>query len=147
MTRNTNLIKNWTPESIKEILNSNNSYKEGMKLFAAYLASKGWSARKMESLFDVSFKQITIWLHEFDEFGESGLKEKPKTGRNSKMDDEQKSLLKHIIENQLPTDFGIDDSKWKGDAVAALIEQKFGIAYKKAQVYNIINSLNISVAE
>jgi transposase len=147
MTRNTNLIKNWSSETIKEMLNSNSSYKEGMKLFAAYLASKGWSARKMESLFDVSFKQITIWLHEFDESGENGLKEKPKTGRNSKLSDEQKIELKHIIENQFPENFGFPEQKWKGDAVAKLIEMKFGIVYKKAQVYNIINSLNISTVE
>jgi transposase len=147
MTRNTNLINNWTSESIKELLNSNNSYKEGMKLFAAYLASKGWSARKMEGLFDISFKQITIWLHEFDEFGEIGLKEKPKPGRNSKIDEEQKLELKQIIENQLPIDFGINQSKWKGEAVAVLIELKFGIIYKKAQIYNIINSLNISIPD
>lgn len=135
-------IKNWSTEEIKELLQSN-MYKEGMKLFAVYLVSKGWSARKLEELFDVSFKQITIWVHEFDEQGEAGLQEKPKTGRNSKLNNEDKNLLKNIILNKKPKDYNIDDVRWKGESVGILIQKKFNIEYKKAQIYNIINSLKI----
>jgi len=145
MTRNTIEIKNFSTEQIKEIINSNPEYKEGMKLVAAYLVSKGWSARKLEQLLDVSFKQITIWIHEFDNEGIEGLKEKQKTGRNSKLSNEQKEELKNIIENQKPQDFLIDSNVWKGSTIAELIEKKYEISYKKAQIYNILNSLNISV--
>jgi transposase len=141
------LIKNYSSDQIKEMMYSVPEYKEGIKLFAAYLATKGWSSRKLESLFDISFKQITVWLHEFDESGIEGLKEKPKPGRNSKLDDTQKAELKEIIRNKTPQDFGISEKKWKGEAVAAVIEKQFGITYKKAQIYNIINSLNIQDME
>lgn len=135
-------IKNWSTGDIKELLQTN-AYKEGMKLFAVYLVSKGWSARKLEELFDISFKQITIWVHEFDELGEKGLQEKPKTGRNSKLKPEHKSELKKIILNSSPKDYNIDDIRWKGESVGQLIHLKFKIEYQKAQVYNIINSLKI----
>jgi len=135
-------LKNWNTEQISELLHSN-SYKEGMKLFAVYLVSKGWSARKLEELFDVSFKQITIWIHEFDKDGPSSLQDKPRTGRNSKLSIDDKAKLKNIILNSKPEDYGIADIRWKGESVSELIDKLFKIKYKKAQVYNIINSFKI----
>ncbi len=143
MPKNKLVLSNWNTEKIKKLLNSNSSYKEGMKLFAVYLVSKGWSARKLEDLFDVSFKQITTWIHDFDKEGEKGLKDKPKPGRQSKLLPSQKHKLKLILVNESPNDYGINSNRWKGTNIIELIDKVFGIKYKKAQIYNIINSLDI----
>lgn len=138
------MLKINTPSNeIKKIINSNNCYKKGAKLFAVYLVSKGWSARKLESLFDVSFKQITIWIHDFNEKGVDGLNDKPKTGRNSRLNNTQKDELKKIILNKMPKDYEINAERWKGENIQILIEKYFNVSYKKAQIYNIIKSLKI----
>lgn len=142
MGANILLIENWSTNQIKELLQTS-PYKEGMKLFAVYLVSKGWSARKLEDLFNVSFKQITTWIHEFDKSGEASLHDKPRTGRNSQLSNNDKNLLKEIILSSKPVDYNIEGKRWKGESIAILIKNTFKISYKKAQVYNIINSLNI----
>jgi transposase len=136
-------IDKFSTEEIKDLLTENTEYKKGLKLFAVYLVSKGWSARKIGELMDVSFKQITLWIHSFNEEGEAGLEEKPKTGRKPKLSQSEKESLKKIILNTEPNQYGIDAERWKGDAVQTFIKNEYGIDYKTAQIYNIINALNI----
>lgn len=136
-------IDKYSSEEIKNLLTENSEYKKGLKLFAVYLVSKGWSARKIGELMDVSFKQITLWIHSFNEEGEAGLEEKPKTGRKPKLSKSEKDNLKKIILSTEPQDFGIESDRWKGDAVQILIKNEFDINYKTAQIYNIINALNL----
>ncbi len=143
MSRNVLKVTALSQEEIREYLHGDFNYKRGMKLFAVYLISKGWSARSLEELFDISFKQITTWVHEVNARGITGIEEKPKTGRNAKLSAEEKKKLKDIILNFSPSDFNIESKRWKGESVKELIQTKFGVSYKKAQIYNIIKSLNI----
>lgn len=136
-------IDNYSSEKIRDLLTEKEEYKKGLKLFAVYLVSKGWSARKIGELMDVSFKQVTLWIHSFNENGEDGLENKPRTGRTPKLNSENKNELKNIILNKNPEDFGIDADRWKGASVKKLIHKQYGITYKTAQIYNIINTLNL----
>ena len=143
MSDNSLKLKHYSKADIKKLLEDNLEYKKGLKLFASYLVTKGWSARKIGKLMDVSFKQITLWIHNFDNNGEEGLNEKPRTGRTSKLNLEQKLELKKIILTTTPPDFNIDSERWKGNSIQKIIVQKFSIEYKTAQIYNIVNSLKI----
>ena len=136
-------ITKHTSEEIREILFSKEEYREAVRLISCYLVSKGKSSRSVESLLDVSFKQITTWIHEFNKSGIEGLKEKTKTGRKAGLSNEQKILLKNILENSKPEEHNISEKKWSGKAIGKLIENHFGVSYKKAQIYNILKSLNI----
>ncbi len=143
MYKNKLQINDYSSEEIKKLINSNNCYKKGLKLFAIYLFSKGWSARKLESLFDISFKQITIWIHYFNLEGEASLNDKPKTGRKPGLTNEQKEELKKIILTQKPEEFDIEEKRWNGRNITLLVKNHFNVNYQKAQIYNIIKSLKI----
>jgi len=143
MPRQSLAVTGLTPEEIKSFLHTDFNYKRGLKLFAVYLISKGWSARKLEEILEVSFKQITTWVHEVNERGIEGIEEKSKSGRTPKLSSEQREMLKRTMLDSMPKAHGIEETTWKGEAVGLYIHQKFGVSYKKAQIYNIINSLNI----
>ncbi len=143
MSSKTLKLNEFSTEEIKELIFENPEYKKGLKLFAAYLVSKSWSARRISKLMDVSFKQITLWIHSINEEGIEGLEEKPKTGRRSQLSKLQKEELKQIILTRQPKDFKIKDKRWKGNSVKELILAKYGIDYKPSQIYNIINSLKL----
>ena len=138
-------INNHSSEEIHEILFSKAEYREAVRLVSCYLVSKGKSSRSIEELLGISFKQVTTWVHEFNKSGIEGLKEKEKTGRKSGLSNEQKVLLKNILENSNPIENNIDEKKWTGKAIGKLISYKFNISYKRAQIYNIINSLRIVI--
>ncbi len=143
MPRQSLAVTGLTPEEMKTYLHSDFAYKRGLKLFAVFLISKGWSARKLEEIFEVSFKQITTWVHEVNERGIEGIEEKSKSGRTPKLTAEERESLKTVIMKTSPKAHGFDELIWKGEVVGMLIQQKFGVSYKKAQIYNIINALNI----
>lgn len=143
MSDNSLKLKHFSKEKIKKLLEDNSEYKKGLKLFAAYLLTKGWSARKIGKLMDVSFKQITLWIHDFDNYGEKGLEEKPRTGRTPKLTAEQKQKLKEIILTTSPPDYNIESARWKGNSIIELISKEYGIEYKVSQVYNIVKSIRI----
>ncbi len=136
-------IESFTSEELKDMIFSNPEYKKAMKLFAAYLVTQKWSARKISDLLGVSFKQITVWVHAINEEGIEGLDDKPKTGRKAQLTEQQKSELKNIILNKLPKDYNIKGERWKGDTVRELILALYKIDYKPSHIYNIINSLKL----
>ncbi|WP_410478606.1 helix-turn-helix domain-containing protein [Pedobacter antarcticus] len=54
-----------------------------------YLVALEHSSRKLSELHNISFKQITNWVHRFEKDGVEGLKEKKGLGRHSALSDEQ----------------------------------------------------------
>lgn len=144
MGRKVLTIKNHTPEDIKALFDSNEKYKIGLRLFAVYQVALGRASRKLEEFYDTSFKQITNWVHRFDEEGIEGLKDKPGRGRKGLLSEEQRNEIKALLERESPTTHGYNTETWTGPILIDWIERKFGVTYKKAQIYNIIKQLGFS---
>jgi len=70
------IIKGYTSEEIKAELKKHPKCKIGIKLHAIYQVSLGKSSRELSELYGFSFKQIVTWVHQFEESGIDGLKEK-----------------------------------------------------------------------
>ncbi|HEV7380549.1 MAG TPA: helix-turn-helix domain-containing protein, partial [Dyadobacter sp.] len=69
-------IQRATPGDIKKILTKNEAYTLGIRLHLVYLVALGHSSRKLSELHNISFKQITNWVHRFENNGIEGLKDK-----------------------------------------------------------------------
>lgn len=137
-------LENYTSEEIKSLINTNDKYKIGLRLFAVYQVSLGQSSRKLEDFYGTSFKQITNWVHRFDKEGLEGLRDKPGRGRKSLLSLEQKTRLTKLIGDESPLDYGYNTDTWTGPLLIDWITNHFNITYKKAQIYNIIKSLGFS---
>jgi transposase len=59
-------------QEIKKWISSNEAYTVAMRLFLLYLVAKGHSSRKLSELHQISFKQITNWVHRFEKEGIEG---------------------------------------------------------------------------
>jgi len=68
-------------------------YKIGLRLYAVYQVSLGKPSRKLEELYNTSFKQITNWVHRFEKEGLEGLRDKPGRGRKSRLSEAQREVL------------------------------------------------------
>jgi transposase len=137
-------LKNYNPEDIKSLFNTDDKYKIGLRLYAVYQVSLGQPSRKLEDLYDTSFKQITNWVHRFDKEGLEGLRDKPGRGRKSLLSSEQRTRLIKLIEEESPLNYGYNSDTWTGPLLIDWITNHFNITYKKAQIYNIIKSLGFS---
>jgi len=137
-------IKGYSPEEIKALIKRNERYTIGIRLYAVYQVALGQPSRKLEELYQTSFKQITNWVHRFEQEGIEGLKDKPGRGRKPSLSPEQMVALSDLLMNGSPVDHGYNTETWTGPILIDWVCKNFGIEFKKAQIYNIINQLGFS---
>jgi transposase len=144
MGRKSLQVKGYTPESIRTLFNSDDKYKIGLRLYAVYQVSLGQPSRKLEDLYNTSFKQITNWVHRFEKEGLDGLRDKPGRGRKSRLSEEQQNRLHKLVMDESPADYGFNTDTWTGPILIKWIKNHFGIVFKKAQIYNILRNSGFS---
>jgi transposase len=137
-------IKGYSPEEIKALIKRNERYTIGIRLYAVYQVALGQPSRKLEELYQTSFKQITNWVHRFEQEGVEGLKDKPGRGRKPSLSPEQMAALSDLLLNGSPVDYGYNTETWTGPVLIDWVGKSFGVEFKKAQIYNIINQLGFS---
>jgi transposase len=123
------------------LIRKDERYGIGIRLYAVYQVAKGQSSRKLEDLYNTSFKQITNWVHRFEK---EGLKDKEGRGRKDRLTLIQKQEIAMVLKNELPTKYGYNTATWTGPLLIDWIKKEFKIEYKKAQIYNIIKTLGYS---
>jgi transposase len=133
-----------TPEEIHMLLRKDEKYIIGVKLYAIYQIASGFVSRDLEKIYNVSFKSICTWVNEYNQNGVDGLINVPKSGRKPRLKQEQKEAIKYMILNEEPTKYNYNTSTWTGPILIDFIEKKYGIQYKKAQIYNIMKSLGLT---
>jgi transposase len=144
MGRKVLVVKNYNPEDIKSLFNTDDKYKIGLRLYAVYQVALGKSSRKLEELYDTSFKQILNWVHRFEAEGIDGLRDKPGRGRKPNLSPDQRTRLIELLSNESPQDFGYNTDTWTGPLLIDWVTKHFNVTYKKAQIYNIIKALGFS---
>jgi transposase len=137
-------VKGYTADSIKALIKKDDRYTIGLRLYAVYQVAKGQSSRKLEDLYNTSFKQITNWVHRFEKEGLEGLKDKSGRGRKDKLTFIQKQGIAMLLKNETPVKYGFNTATWTGPLLINWIKKEYKIEYKKAQIYNIIKSLGFS---
>lgn len=137
-------IQRATPGDIKKILTKNEAYTLGIRLHLVYLVALGHSSRKLSELHNISFKQITNWVHRFENNGIEGLKDKKGRGRHSALSDDQLERIKTVVLTHSPLDYGFQSERWTGPLLAQWIKKEYGLVFQKAQVYNLLEKVGIS---
>jgi len=144
MTRKALQVQGYTPEQIRTLFKKDNRYTIGIRLYAVYQISLGKTSRDVQELYDTSYKQICNWVHKFEKEGIEGLRDKAKSGRKPRLENQQLDEIKNVLQNNRPEEFGYNTSTWNGPLVIDYIKKKYGIEYKKANIYNILSSLGFT---
>jgi transposase len=144
MGRHVLTVQGYSPDQIRSLFRDDERYTIGIRLYAVYQVSLGKPSRVLEELYNTSFKQITNWVHQFEQGGIEGLRDKPGRGRKSQLSNEQYERVRQVLINETPEDHGFNTVTWTGPLLIEYIKNEFGISYKKAQIYNIIKSLGFT---
>lgn len=118
-------------------------YTIGIRLYAVYQVALGQPSRKLEDLYNTSFKQITNWVHRFEQEGIEGLRDKEGRGRHARLNEDQRVRLKQLL-YESPETHGYNSATWTGPMLLEWLEKNYAISYKRAQIYNIIKLLGFS---
>lgn len=144
MSRPVLKVENYAPEDIKAMFRDDERYTIGIRLYAVYQVSIGQPSRKLEELYNTSFKQITNWVHRFEKEGIDGLRDKPGRGRTARLNEVQRNRIADLLTKESPSDHGYNTATWTGPLLIEWIAKNYGLVYKKAQIYNIIKSLGFT---
>jgi len=143
-------ITSKSASEIKELIKSKESYQVGARLVSILPLAMGQSSRKAQELLLLSHNQICIWAKRFEKDGIDGLKDKPKTGRKSRINQEQLLWLENLVLNDSPTKYKFNTETWTApllvnvlwtecnlnysdDAVYILLKKKLGFTHKKGK--------------
>ncbi|SEO20438.1 Transposase [bacterium A37T11] len=129
---------------IKKLLKTNDAYIVGIRLYLVYLVALGHSSRKLSELHNISFKQITNWVHRFEQDGVEGLKDRKGRGRKSAMSHVQLNRIKELVLKETPANHGFQSEKWTGPLLVQWIKKEYGLEYQKAQIYNLLKKVGIT---
>ena len=136
-------VKGYSSDAIKSLFRDDERYTIGIRLYAVYQVSLGQPSRKLEDLYNTSFKQITNWVHRFEKEGIEGLRDKKGRGRTPRLNEYQRKRIGTLL-TEPPEEHGYNSATWTGPMLIEWIGKNFNIIYKKAQIYNILKSLGYS---
>ncbi|WP_443020448.1 winged helix-turn-helix domain-containing protein [Sphingobacterium sp. SYP-B4668] len=49
-----------------------------------------------------------------------------------------------MVLKQTPSDYGFESNRWTGPILAKWIKKEYGLDYQKAQVYNLLEKVDIT---
>ena len=128
---------------IKSELRKDEKFSQGVRLHAVYQIANGKDARELQELYSTCHKSICNWVHRYNAEGVEGLKDRPRSGRPPFLSDSQKSELERVIQSN-PSDYGYHTATWTGALIIDFVKKRFGVEYKRAQIYNILHSMDFS---
>ncbi|KAA6343556.1 hypothetical protein EZS27_008769 [termite gut metagenome] len=114
-----------------------------IRLYSVYQIAQGKKAEEVEAFYQISHKSVCNWVHRYNAEGLSGLIDRPRKGRPSRLSAARQEMVKQAVLNT-PEQYGYHSATWTGAMVMSYIENTFGISYKKAQVHNLLHALELS---
>jgi putative transposase len=109
------------------------------------LVFEGHAIPEVAHIVNCCDKTVYNNLNKYARDGFSGLKPKPKSGRQHKLTEGQETELYDTISNKLPSEVGLAPfSNWTSPLAARWIEQRFGIPFTQRGVRNLFDRLGLS---
>jgi len=111
------------------------------RLHGVLLVAEGLSCRQVAILLGDSPGTVGNWVHAFIEDGLAGLAEGDRPGRPSRLAPEQLQEIDRILRTT-PSDAGLVGNLWDGPALAAFIEDRYGLRLGVRQCQRLFRKLN-----
>jgi len=126
------------PEEVKErilqYLNSSEELKFSHKLHAILLLleNEHTNCSEVSRIYGSTPQSLAMWVHRLNE-GEGGniegLRDKAKSGRNTRVTNKQLQEIKYAI-RWPPKQYGMESVKWDGKTLSAFLHKKYGVNLK-----------------
>jgi transposase len=104
------------------------------------LASRGYSLAQIAAIFECDEATVKRWVERYQQEGESGLQDRPRSGRPRKADAVARSALCQAVE-QTPAQLGYRFAYWTTGTLAAHLAQRVGICLSAATVRRMLRLL------
>lgn len=96
------------------------------RLHCLLLVGKGRSCYEVAEVFGDSPRSIERWVHEFEQHGVEGLRDKPHTGRHATLAAVQMRQLALVLKSN-PHELGYASDVWNNKLLRTEIQYRFGV--------------------
>jgi transposase len=101
-------------------------FAEQVRILALLRWSQGWTQEEVAEFVGVHPRTVRRWRGRLRREGESGLSNRPRSGRPPKLSAAQTEQVLGWVE-QNPRDFGFVTQRWTAPRLTAVIEEAFGV--------------------
>lgn len=109
------------------------------------LNNEGNNCSSVASLFKNSPRSLSNWVHQINKSGSiEVLKDKPRSGRNPKLNDCQLGHIRTILQLH-PSDVNITANIWDGKSLSFYIKREFGVDLQVRQCQRLFRKLGFSL--
>ena len=125
----------------KEILSSNDESRFHFRVFAVNLVLSGFSASEIAKMAGVSKVAVTSWVKAVDENGFDALRAKGRSGRPSKLTEEQLQEIDSVLQSD-PNAYGY--KLWNGPSLSTYINSTYKVSLSVRQCQRLFHGLGYS---
>jgi transposase len=133
------------PEKLLEqgmlIMSSSDESRYLFRVYAVNMVLAGFPASLIAAVAGVSKVAVTRWVKSVDEKGFESLRQKTRTGRPSKLTNEQMNEIDTALQSD-PGDYGF--KVWDGPSLAEYIKNKYDIELGVRQCQRLFHKLGFS---
>jgi len=115
-----------------------------LRIQALLLVSRGNRETDVAQVIGVGRRTLQDWIHRYRARKILGLIKGPFKGAKSRLTDEQKAELSHIIAAG-PLEAGLDTGIWTTPIIVKLVRDLFGVSYHPDHMGKILHRLRFSV--
>ena len=110
------------------------------RLHAILMVAQDMSCRKVAQLLGDSPRTVAYWVKRFEAEGLSGLADADRSGRPSRLDEQQIQLIEAALRSH-PSQYGLAGNLWDGKLLSHFIDQHFGVELGVRQCQRLFRRL------
>ncbi len=137
-----NVKSHHTLDKLLKLYKTESNPRLARRIHGVYLSSKGLSCPEIMKIIGAGRRTIQKWVQKYNNGGIKELKDKPRSGKPTKLPREmEKQFCRRIASGPSKQD-GV--SVLNGPAINRLLEREFGVVYSLWGVYDLLHRLGYS---
>jgi transposase len=131
------------PGELRRLARRESNGRVGSRMLALAHALEGMDRGQAARLAGMDRQTLRDWVIRFNEGGVEGLRDRPKSGRRSWLDEGQLASLRALVlRGPDPERDGV--STWRAKDLCRIVAQRFGVTYSENGMLRLLHDLGLS---
>ena len=126
--------------ALQDEIRRNDTSRYDHRLHGVLLVAQGLTCPRVAGFLGDSARTVVNWVQRFETQGFAGLAEGERTGRPSRLNEEQLAKVAAALRGS-PSQFGLPTQMWDGPTLSEFLRREFGVKLKVRQCQRLFRQL------